>query len=208
MYIVNNASVCRRNTFLFNHCQAFTDMARRLLVWIFHLSILPLLVSAPEHCDHALSVVWHPSSVVNFSRFRLLLWNRETELNETWQKARSQRPLPSLCFWLIEKTIWPPWPLIGWGILDFSSETAERNSKKLNKKQDLNVLYQVFNYWADRQYKMVVLASDSLRYFRLVLWNCRTEFNWTWQEARSQCTVPSLYFLADRQFNIAALISD
>ena len=30
--------------------------------------------------------------------FRLLLWNRWTEFNETWQEARSQRPLPSLCF--------------------------------------------------------------------------------------------------------------
>ena len=28
--------------------------------------------------------------------FRLLLWNRWTELNETWQEARSQRPL-SIC---------------------------------------------------------------------------------------------------------------
>ena len=111
--------------------------------------------------------------------FRLLLWNRWTEFNETWQEARSQRPLPSLCFlgrsekqdcrpglWLAEtfstsslkplngikqnltgskistpstkfvffgpirKTRWPPWPLIGWDILDFSSETAEPNSKK------------------------------------------------------------------------------
>ena len=30
--------------------------------------------------------------------FPLLLWNRWTEFNETWQEARSQRPLPSLCF--------------------------------------------------------------------------------------------------------------
>ena len=30
--------------------------------------------------------------------FRLLLWNRWTEFNETWQEARSQRPLPSMCF--------------------------------------------------------------------------------------------------------------
>ena len=48
------------------------------------------------------SVVRRPSvrrpSVVNFSHFRLLLWNRWTEFNETWQEARSQRPLPSLCF--------------------------------------------------------------------------------------------------------------
>ena len=43
----------------------------------------------------------------------------------------------------IGKTRWPPWPLIGWDIFDFSSETAERNSSKLDRKQDLNVLYQV-----------------------------------------------------------------
>ena len=30
--------------------------------------------------------------------FRLLLWNRWMEYNETWQEARSQRPLPILCF--------------------------------------------------------------------------------------------------------------
>ena len=30
----------------------------------------------------------------------------------------------------IGKTRWPPWPLIGWDIVDFSSETAERNSTK------------------------------------------------------------------------------
>ena len=30
--------------------------------------------------------------------FRLLLWNRWMEFNKTWQEARSQSPLPSLCF--------------------------------------------------------------------------------------------------------------
>ena len=44
----------------------------------------------------------------------------------------------------IEITRWPPWPLIGWDIFDFSSATAERNSTKLDRKQDPNVLYQVF----------------------------------------------------------------
>ena len=42
----------------------------------------------------------------------------------------------------IRKIRWPPWPLIGWDIFDFFSETAERNSTKLDRKQDLNVLYQ------------------------------------------------------------------
>ena len=46
--------------------------------------------------------------------FRLLLWNRWTEFKETWQEARSQHPLPMVCFsGRSEKTRWPPWPLIG-----------------------------------------------------------------------------------------------
>ena len=182
-------------------------------------------------------------SVVNFSHFWLLLWIHWTELNETWQEARSQRPLPSLCFsgwsekqdgrpglWLAEtfstsplkllnriqwnltgskistsstkfvffgpigKTIWPLWPLIGWDIFDFSSETAERNSTKLDRKQDLNVLYQVCVFRADRKNKMAAMASDWLRHFRLLLWNRCPEFNETWQEARSQHPLPSLCF--------------
>ena len=188
------------------------------------------------------SVVRRPS-VRKLSHFRLLLWNRWTEFNETWQEARSQRPLPSLCFsgrsekqdgrpglWLAEtfstsplkplnriqwnltgskistpstkfvffgligKQRWPPWPLIGWDILDFSSETTERNSKKLVRKQDLNTLYQVCVFWADQKNKMAALVSDWLRHFRLLLWNHWTEFNETWQEARSQRPLPSLCF--------------
>ena len=192
------------------------------------------------------SVVRRPSvrpSVVNFTHFQLLLWNRWTEFNETWQEARSQRPLPSLCFsgrsekqdgrpglWLAEtfstsslkplngiqwnltgskistsstkfvffgpigKTRWSPWSLIGWDIFDFFSETAERNSTKLDRKQDLNVLYQVCVFRADRKNKMAALASDWLRHFWLLLWNRWTEFNETWQEARSQRPLPSLCF--------------
>ena len=97
-------------------------------------------------------------------------------------------------FGLIGKTRWPPWPLIGWDIFDFS-ETAERNSTKLDRKQDLNVFYQVCVFQADRKNKMAALASDWLRHFRLLLWNRWTEFNKTWQEARSQCPLPSLCFL-------------
>ena len=188
------------------------------------------------------SVVRRPS-VVNFSHFWLFLWNRWTEFNETSQEARSQRPLPSLCFsgrsekqdgrpglWLAEtfstsplkplngiqrnftgskistsstkfvffgpigKTRWPPLPLIGWDIFDVSSETAEQNLKKLDRKQDLNVLYQVCVFRADWKNKMAALASDWLRPFRLLLWNRWTEFNETLQEAWSQRPLPSLCF--------------
>ena len=54
----------------------------------------------------------------------------------------------------IRKTKWPPWPLIGWDIFDFSSETAERNSPKLDRKQDLNALYQVYVFRADRKTRL------------------------------------------------------
>ena len=124
----------------------------------------------------------------------LLLWNRWTEFNETRQEARPQRPLPSLCLSGRSEKRWPPWPLIGRGILDFSSETAERNSTKLDRKQDINVLYQVCVFRADRKNKMATLASDWPRHFRLLLWNHWTELKETWQEARSQRPLPSLYF--------------
>ena len=51
----------------------------------------------------------------------------------------------------IGKTRWLAWPMIGCDILDFSSETAERNSTKLNMKHDLNVPYQVCVFRADRK---------------------------------------------------------
>ena len=175
--------------------------------------------------------------------FWLLLWNSWTEFNETWQEARSQRPLRSLCFsgrsekqdgcpglWLAEtfstsplkplngiqwnltgrkismsstkfvffgsigKTRWLPYPLIGWDIFNFSSETAERNSMKLDRKEDLNVLYQVCIFRVNRKNKMAALASDWLRHFRLLFWNRWTEFKETWLETRSQRPLPSLCF--------------
>ena len=76
--------------------------------------------------------------------------------------------------------------------MDFSSATAERNSTKLNRKLDLNVLYQVCVFRGDWKNKMAALASDWLRHFGLLLWNRWTEINETWQETRSQRPLPSL----------------
>ena len=87
-----------------------------------------------------------------------------------------------------------PGPLIVWDFFDFSSETVERQSRKLDRKQNLNVLYQVCVFRADRKNKMSALASDCLRHFRRLLWNRRAEVNETWQEARSHSPLPSLCF--------------
>ena len=53
-----------------------------------------------------------------------------------------------------QTTRWPLWSHIGWYIFDFSSETAERNSTKLDRKQDLNVIYHVFVFRADRNTRL------------------------------------------------------
>ena len=126
--------------------------------------------------------------------FRLLLWNQWTEFNETWQEARSQRPLPSLCFSGRSKKKMAA--LASYLLRHFRhfSEIAERNSTKLDRKQDLNVLYQVCVFRVDRKNKMAALASEWLRHFRLLLWNRWTEFNETWQEARSKRLLPSLCY--------------
>ena len=79
-------------------------------------------------------------------------------------------------------------------IFNLYSETAERNSTKLDRKQDLNVLYHVCVFRDDRENKLDTPASDRLRHFRLLLWNRWTEFNETWQEARSQRPLSSLCF--------------
>ena len=56
-----------------------------------------------------------------------------------------------------------------WDIFDFSSEAAKRNSTKLYRKQDLNVLDQVCIFHAYQKNKRPTQASDWLRLFRLLL---------------------------------------
>ena len=188
---------------------------------------------------------------------RLLLWNSWTEFNETWQEARSKRPLPSLCYlgrlqkqdgrpglWLAETfstsslkslngmqrkltgsklltsstkfvLFGPIWKQDGrpglWLAEKFWTSLMKpltELKKKLDRKQDLKVLYQICVFRADLKNKMASPASDWLRHFRLLLWNRWTEFNETWQEARSQRLLPSFCFWADRKNKMAAPASD
>ena len=55
--------------------------------------------------------------------------------------------------------------VVNFHIFDFSSETAEWNSMKLDRKQDLNVRYKVCVFQGDRKNKIAALASDWLRHF-------------------------------------------
>ena len=106
----------------------------------------------------------HPASDW-LKHFRLLLWNSWAEFNETWQEARPQRILLSYCFSgrSKKKTWWLPRPLIGWDMFEFLYESAKRNSTEVDRKQDLNVLYQVCVFGADQKNKMTarpLIGSD------------------------------------------------
>ena len=65
-------------------------------------SIIDFLVHLNRRLKCTIVIMRCPSSVrpsvVNFSHFRLLLWNGRTEFNESWYKGRSQCPLLSLYF--------------------------------------------------------------------------------------------------------------
>ena len=56
-------------------------------------------------------------------------------------------------------------PSLTFHIFDFVSKTAEQILTKLDRKQVLNVLYQVCVFRADRKSKMAALASDWLKHF-------------------------------------------
>ena len=109
----------------------------------------------------------------------------------------------------IGKTKWLPWPLIGWDIFDFSSETAERNLAKLDRKQAFNAFYQCLCFSGKSgKNKMAAPASDWLRHFRLLLWNC--ERNSTKLDRKQDLN--TLYqvcvFQVDQKNKMAALAYD
>ena len=62
-------------------------------------------------------------------------------------------------------------PSLTFHIFDFSSETTEQNSTKLDKKQELNILYQVCVFRAERKKKMAAMVSDWLSIFDF---SCKT----------------------------------
>ena len=106
------------------HCQSVNKIVGLACDWLRNWSISPLqavnefrlpeqeasthsfLVHLSRRLKCTIVITRRPSvclsvrrpSVVNFSHFRLILCNRLTEFNETWQEARTQYPLPSLCF--------------------------------------------------------------------------------------------------------------
>ena len=152
-----------------------------------------------HYCDHALSVVRRPASVVrpsvvNFSHFRFL-WNCWTEFNESWQGARSQHPLPSLCFsGRSEKRDDRP----GLWLADTFSTSSLKPLNEIQWNLTGSKIFTSFTKFVffgpigkTRWPPWPLIGWDI---FRLLLWNRWMEFNESWQEARYQCLLPSLCF--------------
>ena len=84
------------------------------------------------------------SQTVTFSTSHLKPWN------EIQQILTGGKVLTSSTTFVFVKMIGKKMAsrlLIGWNIFHFSSDTAERNSMTLARKQGLNVIYQVCDFW-------------------------------------------------------------
>ena len=101
------------------------------------------------------------SSVINFSLFLTSPLKPRNRI-QTWQETRSQHPLPSLCFYPA----------------DCKNKMAVLASDWLRHFRLL-----LYNHWM-----VSAQASDWLTHFLLLLWNRWTQFNESWQKARSQST--------------------
>ena len=69
------------------------------------------------------------------------------------------------------KTRWPPWPLIGWDIFNFFSETTERNSMNLIGSKISTSSAKFVLFGPIGKPKWPPWPSDWLIHFRLLLWN-------------------------------------
>ena len=134
--------------------------------------------------------------------FRPLLCDRRTGFNETWQETRSQRPLTSLCY--SDRSKRPPWPLIGWDIFDISSMTAEHNSTKIDRKQDISAKKFLF-FFSGRSEKqdgrpglwLAETFSTSPPWLMNKISTSSTKFvllDETWQKARYQRPLQNLCY--------------
>ena len=135
------------------------------------------------------------------------------DLNST--KPDRKQDLPRLCFFRTDRKNGHP---SLWFAETFSTSPLEQI--KLDRNQDINVLYTKFVFRVDQKNKIATLTSNWLIHFRLLLWNCWIEFNETfqearfqrllpsWQEARYQRPLPSLCFSGWWENKMATLTSD
>ena len=164
-----------------DNCTAFEECP--------YMRIFPLAQSVHCYFDHALSVLG-PSSLI----FHIFYLFSATKLDKI-----STSSTKFVFFRLIRK---PKWPLLASDWLRhfyFFCATAWLNPSKIDRKQNFNVLYQVYVSRTDRKTKMAGLASDCLRYFQF-LCNHLTEFhrNLTGSKISTSSTKFAFFWLIGR----------
>ena len=106
-----------------------------------------------------------PLSVHSTLTFSIFDFSGPAEQNSAILDKQDLNILYQVCVFRADaKPRWPPKPLIGRNIFNFSSE---QNSMKLDRKEDLDILYQVCVFRADWKTKKAAPTSDCLRHFRL-----------------------------------------
>ena len=83
---------------LYKRFKCFDNLNEFLVHLSRRLKCTIVITRCPSSVRPSVCLFVRLSSVVNFSHFRLLVWNCLTEFNESWQEARTQHPLLSLCF--------------------------------------------------------------------------------------------------------------
>ena len=133
-------------------------------------------------------------------RYFRLLWNW-TEFDETLQEARTQRPLPSLCFGdRKENQDGRPSPWFVETFSTFQPQSLHEIQGNLTgmKISASSIKFMGFFWPIGKQqhgHHCLLLAET----FPLLLCNHWTKFNETWQEARSQRPLPGYGFRVNRK---------
>ena len=125
-----------------------------------------------HYCDNTLSV--RPSLTFYILNFSLKPMNG-IQRNLTGSKM-STFSTKFVFFGPIGKTRWSP----GLWFAEIFSTSPLQTLNGIDRKQDLNVIYEVYVFRSDWKNKMAAPACDWLKHFRLLLWHRRTEFNETW----------------------------
>ena len=86
------------------------------------------------------------------------------KIYKTWQEARLQRPLPSLCFGPIGKSRWPSRLLIDWRMFDFSEIWQNVTGIKISMSSTKFVLFALIREqrWPIRQQRWQIVLRCTI----------------------------------------------
>ena len=142
-----------------------------------------------QYCDNILSVNSHKIST-----------SSQKLLKQFWGKWRGSKYMymystsstRCVCFWLICHQRKLAWPTIFWNIFNFSSAISEQILMQLDRKQVLNILYNVFWSICQQRWPLWPLICYKILYFS----SATTEQIWqNFTGSKYQPPLPILCFM-------------